>query len=45
MKKVVDCSTTAVVDNIQNLVGPKEKKGTCHLLVNDGCIRWVDEDE
>ena len=45
MKKVVDCSTTSVVDNIQNLVGPKEKKGTCHLLVNDGCVRWVNEDE
>lgn len=45
MKKVVDCSTTSIVDNFQNLVGPKEKKGTCHLLVNDGCVRWVDEDE
>lgn len=45
MKKVVDCSTTSVVSNIQNLVGPKEKKGTCHLLVNDGKVHWVDEDE
>lgn len=45
MKKVVDCSTTSIVSNIQNLVGPKEKKGTCHLLANDGIIRWVDEDE
>lgn len=45
MKKVVDCSTTSVVDNIQNLVGPKEKKGTCHLLVNEGRISWVDKDE
>ncbi|HFI0093603.1 TPA: ABC-three component system protein [Streptococcus suis] len=45
MKKIVDCSTTSIVDNFQNLVGPKEKKGTCHLLVNDGCVRWVDEDE
>lgn len=45
MKKVVDCSTTSAIGNIQNLVGPKEKKGTCHLLVNDGCMRWVDEDE
>lgn len=45
MKKVVDCSTTSIVDNIQNLIGPKEKKGTCHLLVNDGCVRWVNEDE
>ncbi|QPR67922.1 hypothetical protein I6G82_22580 [Lysinibacillus macroides] len=45
MKKVVDCSTTSIVSNIQNLVGPKEKKGTCHLLANDGSVRWVDEDE
>lgn len=45
MKKVVDCSTTSVVINIQNLVGPKEKKGTCHLLANDGIVRWVNEDE
>lgn len=45
MKKVVDCSTTSVVSNMENLVGPKEKKGTCHLLANDGSIRWVDEDE
>lgn len=45
MKKVVDCSTTSVVSNIQNLVGPKEKKGTCHLLANDGIVRWVNEDE
>ena len=45
MKKVVDCSTTSAVENIQNLIGPKEKKGTCHLLVNDGYVHWVDKDE
>ncbi|QAT62981.1 hypothetical protein EQM13_16130 [Acidilutibacter cellobiosedens] len=45
MKKVVDCSTTSIISNMQNLVGPKEKKGTCHLLVNEGSIRWVNEDE
>jgi hypothetical protein len=45
MKKVVDCSTTSAVDNIQNFVGPKEKKGICHLLVNDGRFRWVHEDD
>jgi hypothetical protein len=45
MKKVVDCSTTSVVSNIQNLVGPKEKKGACHLLANDGSFRWVNDDE
>jgi len=45
MKKVVDCSTTSIITNMQNLVGPKEKKGTCHLLANEGSIRWVNEDE
>jgi len=45
MKKVVDCSTTSAVSNMENLIGPKEKKGTCHLLANDGSIRWVDDDE
>lgn len=45
MKKVVDGSTTSIIDTIHNLVGPKEKKGACHILVNDGSVRWVDEDE
>ena len=45
MKKVVDSHTTSVVDSFQNLVGAKEKKGACHLLVNDGCISWVENDE
>lgn len=25
--------------------GPKEKKGVCHILVNDGTIKWVVRDE
>ena len=41
LKKVVDCSTTSIVDNFKNLIGPKEKKGACHLLANDGTIHWV----
>lgn len=45
MQKVVDCSTTSVVDTFQNLVGSKEKKGVCHLLANDGRVYWVDDDE
>ena len=43
MKKVVESHTTSVVDSFQNLVGAKERKGVCHLLVNDGCIKWVDD--
>lgn len=45
LKKVVDSSTTSVVDTFQNLVGSKEKKGVCHLLANDGTVHWVDDDE
>lgn len=46
MKKVVDSSTTSIVDTFQHLVGPKEKKGVCHLLANVGDdIYWVDENE
>lgn len=45
MKKVVDSTTTSVISSFDNFVGSKEKKGVCHLLVNDGRIRWVEEDE
>jgi hypothetical protein len=26
-------------------IGNSEKKGVCHILVNDGVIRWVVQDE
>lgn len=45
LKKVVDCTTTSVIEYLDSLVGPKEKKGVCHLLVNDGEVKWVIEDE
>jgi hypothetical protein len=45
LQKVIDCSTTSIVDKFQNLIGPKEKKGVCHLLANDGPIHWVFENE
>lgn len=45
MKKVVDSSTTSVVSSFDNLISAKEKKGACHLLVNDGKMKWVDEDD
>ena len=38
----LDKSTLA---HIKNLIGNKEKKGICHILVNDGVIvSWVDID-
>ncbi|AGX41923.1 ABC-three component system protein [Clostridium saccharobutylicum] len=45
LKKVIDSSTTSIVDNFKNLIGPKEKKGVCHLLADDGTINWVIENE
>jgi hypothetical protein len=43
--KVIDSSTTSILDNFKNLIGPKEKKGVCHLLASDGPIHWVTENE
>lgn len=35
----------SVLAHINNLIGNKEKKGICHILVNDGTIvSWVDID-
>ncbi|MBZ9633325.1 ABC-three component system protein [Clostridium sp. FP1] len=45
LKKVIDSSTTSILDNFKNLIGPKEKKGVCHLLASDGPIHWVTENE
>lgn len=45
MKKVVDSSTTSVVSSFVRLVDAKEKKGVCHLLINDGEIKWVYNDD
>lgn len=45
LKKVVDSSTTSVIEGFKNLIGAKEKKGVCHLLANDGTLQWVDNDE
>lgn len=45
MKKVVDSDTTSVISSFDSLVSAKERKGVCHLLVNDGKIKWVDDDD
>lgn len=43
--KVVDSKTQAAIDGCDQLIQPKERKGVCHLLANDGAIHWVQEDE
>lgn len=45
LKKVVDCRTTSAVDQCGRLIGPKERQGVCHLLVNNEAFVWVNEDE
>ena len=45
LKKVVDCRTTSAVDQCGRLIGPKERQGVCHLLVNNKEFVWVNEDD
>lgn len=45
LKKVVDSKTQAAIDGCDQLIQPKERKGVCHLLANDGVMHWVQEDE
>lgn len=34
-----------LLSHIPNWIGNSEKKGVCHILVNDGRIKWVTKDE
>lgn len=37
---------SSVLSQMQHLIGNLEKKGICHILVNDGVIEsWVNVDE
>jgi hypothetical protein len=51
LQKVMAHATTLQLDKcilarIPNWVGASQKKGVCHMLVNEGQIKgWVDEDE
>ena len=38
-------SSRSILLSIPTWVGPDEKMGICHFLVNDGSLKWVDEDE
>lgn len=45
LAKVVDCKTISAVDQCNRLIDARERKGACHLLVNQGRFVWVDEDD
>lgn len=45
MAKAVDAKTTSVIEKFENLINPAARKGVCHLLVTDGQMKWVDDDE
>ncbi len=47
LKKITSTTLSkSVLTQIRNLIGNLEKKGVCHILVNDGTIEsWVVEDD
>ncbi len=45
MARAVDAKTTSVIEKFENLINPAARKGVCHLLVTDGQMKWVDDDE
>lgn len=45
LKMVINCKTTSAVDQCGRLIGPKERKGACHLLTNEGRFVWVNEND
>lgn len=45
MKKVVDIPPITQLDKIQEMIRFKERKGCCHLLVQDGRLNWSANDE
>lgn len=45
LNKVTDITLHTSLSRIENLYGNKEKKGLCHMMVNDGKIKsWVIDD-
>ena len=45
MDKAVTVPLSSLLALIPSWIGPSERKGVVHMLVNDGKIKWVDEDE
>lgn len=42
LDKAVFVQLTSLLPRIPGWVGANEKKGVCHMLVNDDEIRWTD---
>ena len=50
VNSVVSCASNVVLsENANNTakgwIGPGEKKGVCHMLVNEERMKWVEDDE
>ena len=46
LEKVCDISISkCLLDSRLHCIGNSERKGTCHMLVNDNRIRWVEEND
>lgn len=41
---VVSFSKTYLLKESNGIIGPLEKQGVIHMLVNDGEVKWIDED-
>lgn len=45
MTQAVNVPLNSLLSMLPGWITPEVKKGTCHMLVNDGDIKWVAEDE
>ncbi|EGP5363624.1 hypothetical protein KGD01_002581 [Enterococcus faecium] len=45
MREAVKCQTTSAIEEFKNIMRPTSRKGVCHILANEGRLKWVDEYE
>lgn len=45
MREAVKCQTTSPIEEFKNIMRPTSRKGVCHILANEGRLKWVDDDE
>lgn len=45
MREAVKCQTTSAIEEFKNIMRPSSRKGVCHILANEGRLKWVDEYE
>ena len=44
LEHVTAVQLVSLLATIPNWIGPSERKGVCHMLVNDGRLRWVENE-